>query len=141
MDHSFLDFGGEAQFLSHIMEFFPCLGKVLLLSHVFEVVDGLEAEQEFIAHEILKGEHVSVDQLQEVVQMAGFLSVLSKLLEDLFLVLGHRCLEERVSSSQFAFFLKLSPDLASIVLSVVKFFNIQRDLCACDISIIFLNEL
>lgn len=124
MDHSFLDFDWKAEFLSLILEFFPCLGEVLLLPHVLVVVDGLEAEQEFIPHVMLEGEHISVDQLQEVVQMSGFLSVLDELLEDLFLVLGHRCLEELVSSSQFAFFFKLSPDLASIVLSVVKFFNV-----------------
>ena len=122
-DHSCLEIVGEAEFLSHILEFLPCLGEVFLLSHLFVVVDGLEAELVFVVHEILEGEHVSVDQLQEVVQMNGFLSAGEELTEDIFPILDHLCLENLTSFCQLALPFKLSPDLASIVLSVVKFLD------------------
>lgn len=70
------DFEGKTKALPQFLQLFPCLGEVLLLPHVFVVVDGLEAQLQLIVHVMLEGSHVSVNQLQKMVQMPSFLSVL-----------------------------------------------------------------
>ena len=135
------EFVGKAESLPELFQFFQCLGEVLLLSHVFVVVDGLEAQHDFVVHVMLEGKHVSVDQLQQMVQVASFLSALGELPQDFFLLSGHICLEERVSSGQFAFSFQLSPDHAGIILPVVKFLDFFWDLHAYGSSIALFEEL
>lgn len=123
MDHSCWDFVGKAEFLSQFLQFFPCFGEVLLLSHVLVVVKGLKAALEFVVDVMIEGEHVSINQLQEMVQMSGLFCFGSKLSKNIILIVGHLSLKKWISFTQFALLFELSPNLASVVLPVVKFLD------------------